>query len=832
MAARSVQVTFVNKSDHALVLSSTDRSHGIWTTDPPARIEAGATVVWASESSGVATGTEAEATYNIETALGETGGSVHLHWDNPFVGSNSYDESLPFGYKSSRSGGDGDNAEVTWVFDCASTTGDGIPDDWKINGISRDPGDGSGPQFIDLPAMGATVGRPDIFIQIDWMADATHSHAISNNAIKSVVDAFDKCPYVSRSGSVGINLHVDAGPNSIMNFSTGQTWGGLSRARQLTEKGLLGTVDASGNYDWTEFDAIKKGAGGFISSGRDGIFHYVVSAHQMDSIGSSGKSRGMPGSDFIVSLANCCGLAPTDLQQSGTLMHELGHNLGLHHGGGDDKNYKPNYISVMNYSFQFIGLTRSGVANILDYSNIALDTLDENNLDETAGVGANAAQVMTRKYIPPAAGSPAGTPGTYVTILDGSQPIDWNGDGSATSTSLPPLDITGDGTIEKLSPFDDWKNLKLVGGAIGAGGAFNQPMLTQSSEMTPADMAMLLPVDTTPPTTTAVIVPPPNVSGWNRTDVTVNFSATDDISGVARTEYSLDGAPATKATGPVIIAAEGIHDVQYESIDHSQNSEPANHLTVKIDKTAPEAIISYDPQAHLILVQGLDKLSGVSPGQIAPFSVTAATWTNYGSDTAELRKYRIADVAGNITTLTLKVRCQPDEFELSVIELAYDPGDDPRRLPRNTVEFRRLRACAGGNHVLAVRQSISLGEGATRISSYVNYDALYDESHLLITQGSDECTQCGERRAAGKDAPKADGKERQTPDSSFERQPVSPSAVCAGDEKSAEQHGRDRPGDERAKPCDHKPCHCQCPPRCGYVALRLVTDRGKLRLDS
>jgi hypothetical protein len=833
MAARSVQITFVNNSDHALVLSSTDRSHGIWTTDPPARIEAGTTVVWASESSGIATGTEAEANYNIETAPEETGGSVHLHWDNPFVGSNSYDESVPFGYKSSRSGGDGDNAEVTWVFDCASTTGDGIPDDWKINGVSRDPGDGSGPQFIDLPAMGATVGRPDIFIQIDWMADATHSHAISNNAIKSVVDAFDNCPYVSRNGSVGINLHVDAGPNSIMNFSTGQTWGGLSRARQLTEKALLGTEDASGAYDWTEFDSIKKAAGGFMSTGRDGIFHYVISAHAMDSKGSSGKSRGMPGSDFIISLADCCGPAPTDLEQGGTLMHELGHNLGLHHGGGDDTNYKPNYISVMNYSFQFIGLTRSGVANILDYSNVALDTLDENSLDETKGVGPNAAQVMTRKYIPPAAGSPAGTAGTYTTILDGSLPIDWNGDGSSTSTSLPPLDITGDGKIEKLAPFDDWKNLKLVGGAIGAGGAFNQPMKTQSAEMTPAEMAKLLPVDTTPPLTTAVVAPPPNAAGWNRTDITVNLSATDDISGVARTEYSLDGGPVKAVSGPLVISSEGSHDVEYDSIDHSQNRESPKHLSVKIDKTAPEAIIYYDPHKHLVVVEGVDTLSGVAPGPIAPFSVTAATWTNYGSDTSELRKYRIADVAGNITTLTLKIRCQPDEFELSVIELVYDRADDHRRLPRNTVEFRRLRACAEGNPLLGVRQSISLGEGATRTSSYVFYDTFYDESHLARTQGSDECALCAERQPTGRESPrKGESKEPSASNSSSEDRPTSKSQECACDQKSTERRGDERTDDRDAKMRNCKPCHCQCPPKCGYVELRLATDRGSLKVDA
>ena len=56
--------------------------------------------------------------------------------------------------------------------------------------------------------------------------------------------------------------------------------------------------------------------------------------------------RGIGASDFIVSLGSFENMVGTALQQSGTLMHELGHNLSLRHGGGDDTNYKPNYLSV------------------------------------------------------------------------------------------------------------------------------------------------------------------------------------------------------------------------------------------------------------------------------------------------------------------------------------------------------------------------------------------------------------------------------------------------------------------------------------------------------
>ena len=37
-------------------------------------------------------------------------------------------------------------------------------------------------------------------------------------------------------------------------------------------------------------------------------------------------------------------------------MHELGHTLGLRHGGDEDEAAKPNYFSVMNYLYQISGL--------------------------------------------------------------------------------------------------------------------------------------------------------------------------------------------------------------------------------------------------------------------------------------------------------------------------------------------------------------------------------------------------------------------------------------------------------------------------------------------
>ncbi|MCP9956601.1 aegerolysin family protein [Streptomyces sudanensis] len=108
-AARSTQVTLGNYTGHGLTKTWEKLDHGCWTKDmlPPDYIPNGRVPSWASESCGFATGTEGRAVYAIAG-----GGEISLHWNNPYVGSNSYSCFVPDGYTCSRTGGSGDNAQV------------------------------------------------------------------------------------------------------------------------------------------------------------------------------------------------------------------------------------------------------------------------------------------------------------------------------------------------------------------------------------------------------------------------------------------------------------------------------------------------------------------------------------------------------------------------------------------------------------------------------------------------------------------------------------------------------------------------------------------------
>ena len=82
---------------------------------------------------------------------------------------------------------------------------------------------------------------------------------------------------------------------------------------------------------------------------------------------SSGQAE-INGDDMIVATL-CWGTNPASV--ANTIVHELGHNLGLLHGGFEGVNWKPNYNSVMNYKYQFPGADNNCTPpadGVLDFS--------------------------------------------------------------------------------------------------------------------------------------------------------------------------------------------------------------------------------------------------------------------------------------------------------------------------------------------------------------------------------------------------------------------------------------------------------------------------------
>jgi uncharacterized repeat protein (TIGR01451 family) len=95
--------------------------------------------------------------------------------------------------------------------------------------------------------------------------------------------------------------------------------------------------------------------------------------------------------------------------------------------------------------------------------------------------------------------------------------------------------------------------------------------------------------DNIPPITSITMDGTLGSNNWFISDVTFTFTSSDNPSGsgVASTEYSLDGTTWTTYTAPFTITAEGTTTVFYHSTDNAGNVEEIKQQAINIQKTPP-----------------------------------------------------------------------------------------------------------------------------------------------------------------------------------------------------------------------------------------------------
>lgn len=151
-----------------------------------------------------------------------------------------------------------------------------------------------------------------------------------------------------------------------------------------------------------------------------------------------------------------------------------------------------------------------------------------------------------------------------------------------------------------------------------------------------------------------------------RSDVSITLSAIDPViegqenqtSGVLKIQYNLDnsGWSDYSSTTPIQVVAEGFHSLEFFSFDRAGNNEEHQIITFTIDKTAPEAIIQFNPTLKDLQFIGMDNQS------------TSSLITVLDNDNTIILK----DQAGNFTEIVLKDKYRKKALRAEIKDIKYN----------------------------------------------------------------------------------------------------------------------------------------------------------------
>ncbi len=236
------------------------------------------------------------------------------------------------------------------TYDSTDTDNDGIDDYAEFFGVQqlRFVYSCSGPPFyicthvpdhydlIPFRLWGGSPTHKDIFVEVDWDETTTHTKIQSEFALrylKKFADFFlegSAQEYQNPDGQPGIWPHFDVKGGSTDDY-------GDVKALRFDGGGSgLTALDTNGNRlkCTPSPNQVNRRVDSMISTRQDYFRYFCI--HQ---------TFGKGGAAFVPSLSLY------SVPYHGTYTHEAGHMLGLGHGGNESVNSKPNYYSLMNYSF-------------------------------------------------------------------------------------------------------------------------------------------------------------------------------------------------------------------------------------------------------------------------------------------------------------------------------------------------------------------------------------------------------------------------------------------------------------------------------------------------
>ncbi|MCG8487704.1 MAG: hypothetical protein MI756_09585 [Chromatiales bacterium] len=384
---------------------------------------------------------------------------------------------------------------------------DALCDVWELYGVDYDSDAKVDLDLTALDQQRSPdPNRKDLFLEIDWEdcsipkskgchGNKSHNEKPQESMLAEVEEAFSK---LEVKDGLGVQLHVELSEGVPHNETTRLTYAveEKSGAINCTENKAHCPSGDESNYAVSTYlgnpsdrpspDCNKKPEQNNLTpqtpevsaeecrkrlGARELTHHYAVFVHQAVSYRSSkkedvkiGGAAYTPGNDLIVT-------ANTDLDSSQLeafryrenlgpsasservmrhnisrhLFHELGHNLGLRHGGHEDLNCKPNYLSIMNYNYNpryFPGVP-------LELSTEVLNALNPSALIEKHGINSKRKHWRVVYRTAPLNASLGEIVATKSFIGNDSR-VDWNNDGKIDNKGLIVSDVTRNGRFSSL----------------------------------------------------------------------------------------------------------------------------------------------------------------------------------------------------------------------------------------------------------------------------------------------------------------------------------------------------------------------------------------------
>ncbi|MCL6509690.1 MAG: LamG domain-containing protein [Anaerolineae bacterium] len=383
--------------------------------------------------------------------------------------------------------------------DNPDTDRDALPDGWEVLGLDF------GTEFVNLPALGANPLRKDVFVQYDYERGAK----VEPETWPYVIELF-------RRHGVTLHLTENERPRPTSGFLTPTT--GVTSTIGADQ--AAATLDpVTGQYyfppklSWTHHYIYSR-----HNPGRSGAWHHVtIDVNTLECPLTTPDPQNDPACRWFTGEDGRTYTWRFASEHIYRIVHELGHNLGLGHGGrqgtgaqtrlgdivyyaGDweSTNQKPHYISVMNYRYSASHLCYKAATNewlsATDFQSGTLPSLNEAALFESfSPLG-----YTLPRNVQCATADPAFVPvfhygctdsmgQKWIVLSDGSRTlgrlrrgsdwqftglpvhatgVDWNCNGSI-QTGTVSQNINGDGDengfgdggVEILTSPDDWRGL-------------------------------------------------------------------------------------------------------------------------------------------------------------------------------------------------------------------------------------------------------------------------------------------------------------------------------------------------------------------------------------